>query len=66
MKKKKIQLSKLNFEKSVIAQLNPIQQSDLKGGAATVNSLCRTTYYQTCESYPFTEDFCVRCNTGAN
>ncbi|RAJ08758.1 hypothetical protein LX64_01412 [Chitinophaga skermanii] len=63
MKKKKLTLQKLSFEKSVVAQLSVTQQGNVKGGVDTIQSRCQT-YYQTCESTPYTEkDYCVRCNT---
>ncbi|WP_394337180.1 class I lanthipeptide [Chitinophaga skermanii] len=49
-------LAKLSFEKSVVAVLNKAQQSELHGGTSggTHGSVC-ISYYQTCESVPYTQ-----------
>ncbi|RAJ08772.1 hypothetical protein LX64_01426 [Chitinophaga skermanii] len=62
MKKRKLTLAKLSFEKSVVAVLNKAQQSELHGGTSgdTHGSVC-ITYYQTCESVPYTQFKCFKC-----
>ncbi|RAJ08766.1 hypothetical protein LX64_01420 [Chitinophaga skermanii] len=60
MKKKKLQLSKLNFDKAVIAVLNQQAQDAIVGGAATMTTRCQTEP-QTCQTIHYTERLCVFC-----
>ncbi|RAJ08756.1 hypothetical protein LX64_01410 [Chitinophaga skermanii] len=53
MKKKKINLSKLSFEKTVVADLNKAQQFSVKGGEPATLQIpqCQTRWLP-CETKP--------------
>ncbi|RAJ08761.1 hypothetical protein LX64_01415 [Chitinophaga skermanii] len=60
MKKKKLQLAKLNFEKATLAILNPSDQQQVKGGLDTINGRCYTRA-ASCETIPYTQMMCILC-----
>ncbi|RAJ08764.1 natural product precursor [Chitinophaga skermanii] len=60
MKKKKLQLAKLTFDKNVVAVLNEQEMTALLGGAATNNTLCATQPV-TCQTIPYTQMNCRKC-----
>ncbi|RAJ08608.1 hypothetical protein LX64_01261 [Chitinophaga skermanii] len=63
MKKKKLVLGKkLMIQKGTVANLSGQQLSDIKGGApVTLRSPC-ATYFQSCDTIPYTQQFCVICD----
>ncbi|RAJ08757.1 hypothetical protein LX64_01411 [Chitinophaga skermanii] len=63
MKKKKLALRKLSFEKTVVADLNKSEQANVQGGIATFGTRCET-YYETCQTIPYTQMHCVPCLAG--
>ncbi|RAJ08763.1 hypothetical protein LX64_01417 [Chitinophaga skermanii] len=60
MKKKKIQLSKLNFDKNTVAVLSTQQSGNVVGGAATNGTGCATEPI-TCVTIPYTKRQCAFC-----
>ncbi|RAJ08762.1 hypothetical protein LX64_01416 [Chitinophaga skermanii] len=61
MKKKKVTLAKLNFDKSVVAVLNVTELQQVKGGIDTINGTRCATRVETCNTFPYTEEACVFC-----
>ncbi|RAJ08760.1 hypothetical protein LX64_01414 [Chitinophaga skermanii] len=60
MKKRKLQLSKLSFEKTVVALLSTQDQAKLQGGTLVTITDCHT-WMQSCETVPVTDMYCKIC-----
>jgi hypothetical protein len=60
MKKKNINLKKLQFCKETLAELNIRQQNNIWGGAQTINHFDTNciTYYETCATIPWQGHIC--------
>ncbi|SKA37981.1 hypothetical protein SAMN04488128_104372 [Chitinophaga eiseniae] len=65
MKKKTTIGKKMSFNKTTIAQLNPQQQAEIAGGipttTITISKVCKETRYETCNTFPYTQEICVFC-----
>lgn len=65
MKKKTTIGKKMSFNKTTIAQLNPQQQAEIAGGipttTITLSKVCKETHYETCNTFPYTQEICVFC-----
>ena len=65
MKKKTVIGKKMSFNKTTIAQLSTQQQNQIAGGipttTATYSKICQETRYESCNTFPYTQEICVFC-----